>query len=297
MSRYAEKITKPGLFYRNQKRITQPLVFGILSILLLSLSACVSPPKSSPNTAIKDSAPKVHFDPSKVKLATPRQEPRSRYGNHSPYTVFGKQYSVLASAENYKEKGEASWYGTKFHGRKTSSGEPYDMFKMTAAHKSLPLPSYVKVRNLENNREIIVRVNDRGPFHPGRIIDLSYAAAHILGIANKGTGKVEVEVITAAKSKRIETTQNISQQSAPTANTSGLLYVQVGAYSDLQIAQSVQKKVLSITQHPISIHRIQRPQQVLHRVLIGPLINREQGNALAVTLRQQKIGDAIVKQL
>jgi rare lipoprotein A len=268
--------------------------FTVLCVLLLSLTACVSPP----DKVVKDSAPKVHFDPSKVKPAIPRQEPRSRYGNHSPYTVFGKQYHVLKSAQNYKEKGDASWYGTKFHGRRTSSGEPYDMFKMTAAHKSLPLPSYVKVTNLENNREIIVRVNDRGPFHPGRIIDLSYAAAHLLGIANKGTGKVEVEIITEAGAQKIKSAQKTLSKPTSPASTNNLLYVQVGAYSELKIAQSVQEKVLAITGQPTSIHRIQqRPQQVLHRVLVGPLLDREQGDALAVTLRQQKMGDAIVKQL
>ncbi len=268
--------------------------FAAVLVLLLSLTACVSPP----DNVVKDSAPKVHFDPSKVKPAIPKQEPRSRYGNHSPYTVFGKQYHVLKSAQNYKEKGDASWYGTKFHGRRTSSGEPYDMFKMTAAHKSLPLPSYVKVTNLENNREIIVRVNDRGPFHPGRIIDLSYAAAHLLGIANAGTGKVEVEIITEAGAKKTNSAQKTLSKPTPPASTNSLLYVQVGAYSELKTAQSIQEKVLAITGHPTSIHRIQqRPQQALHRVLVGPLLDREQGDALAVTLRQQKVGDAIVKQL
>ena len=268
--------------------------FTAMLVLLLSLTACVSPP----DNIVKDSAPKVHFDPSKVKPAIPKQEPRSHYGNHSPYTVFGKQYHVLKSAQNYKEKGDASWYGTKFHGRRTSSGEPYDMFKMTAAHKSLPLPSYVKVTNLENNREIIVRVNDRGPFHPGRIIDLSYAAAHLLGIANTGTGKVEVEIITEAGAKKINSAQIALLKPIPPASTNSLLYVQVGAYSELKTAQSIQEKVLAITGQPTSIHRIQQqPQQVLHRVLVGPLLDRKQGDALAVTLRQQKVGDAIVKQL
>ena len=268
--------------------------FGFIAILisLSSLTACVSPPES----LVKDSAPKGRFDPSKVQAAIPKQEALSPYGNHSPYTVFGKQYHVLKSAKNYKEKGEASWYGTKFHGKRTSSGEPYNMFKMTAAHKSLPLPSYVKVTNLENKREIIVRVNDRGPFHPGRIIDLSYAAAHLLGIAQKGTAKVEVEIITEAGAKEIKPA-SISAPNVP-PNPDNLLYVQVGAYNELKTAQSVQEKVLAITGQPASIHRFQpRPKQTLHRVLVGPLLDREQGDALAVTLRQQNMGNAIVKQL
>ena len=255
------------------------LQLGLIA-LLLSLSACVSSP---PKPVTQDSAPTVRFDPSKVKPAIPRPEGRSRYGNHSPYTVFGKKYQVMESAKGYREKGIASWYGTKFHGRKTSSGELYDMFKMTAAHKSLPLPSYVKVTHLENNKTIIVRVNDRGPFHKGRVIDLSYAAAHLLGIAHAGTGQVKVEVI--------------SSPGKVSATAPQPLYVQIGAYSKLGIAQSVQEQALLLTPHPISIRPIQQTKRVLHRVLIGPLASRQQGDALVATLREQKIGNAIVKQL
>lgn len=129
--------------------------------------------------------------------ATPQPEPKSRYGNHSPYEVFGQRYHVMDSSEGYQEQGLASWYGPKFHGRRTSSWEPYNMFEMTAAHKSLPLPTYVKVRNLDNNREIVVKVNDRGPFKDGRIIDLSYAAAYKLGAVEKGIVPVEVIAIPA----------------------------------------------------------------------------------------------------
>ncbi|MBV1870348.1 MAG: septal ring lytic transglycosylase RlpA family protein [Gammaproteobacteria bacterium] len=258
-----------------------------LIALLLGLCACASSP---PKPVSQDSAPTVRFDPSKVKPAIPRPEARSRYGNHSPYTVFGKKYQVMESGKGYKEKGIASWYGAKFHGRKTSSGELYDMFKMTAAHKSLPLPSYVKVTHLENNRTIIVRVNDRGPFHKGRVIDLSYAAAHLLGIAHAGTGQVKVEVISSPG--KVTATSPQSKNATPRP-----LYVQIGAYSKLGIAQSVQEQALLLTPHPISIRRIQQTKRVLHRVLIGPLASRQQGNALVTTLREQKIGNAIVKQL
>ena len=125
----------------------------------------------------------------------PRAEPLSKYGNKSPYEVLGKTYYVLPNPDNYKEYGKASWYGTKFHGRRTSSGEPYDMYKLTAAHRSLPIPSYVRVTNLDNRRTAIVRVNDRGPFHSERMIDLSYAAAVKLGFANQGTARVMVELV------------------------------------------------------------------------------------------------------
>ena len=125
----------------------------------------------------------------------PRPEPLSRYGNGPDYEVFGKRYTVMPTSANYQERGVASWYGKKFHGRLTSNREPYDMYEMTAAHKSLPLPTYVRVRNLENNKSVIVRVNDRGPFVHNRIIDLSYAAAMKLDMIRDGTSLVEVTAI------------------------------------------------------------------------------------------------------
>ena len=142
-----------------------------------------------------------HPDPSNIpNLASirepqPKYEPKSRYGNLPSYTVFNKTYSVLNSSDGYKERGHASWYGTKFHGFKTSNGEIYDMYSMTAAHKTLPLPTYAKVTNLHNKRSVIVRINDRGPFHGNRIIDLSYAAASRLGIIGNGVGMVEITAI------------------------------------------------------------------------------------------------------
>lgn len=138
-----------------------------------------------------DSAPirpptKLELEDAKVK-----QEPLSR-GN-KPYTVWGKSYTPMTERKPYKEVGTASWYGTKFHGHLTSNGEVYDMYAMSAAHKTLPLPSYVKVTNLANNKSVIVRVNDRGPFHGDRIIDLSYSAAYKIGVYDSGTAKVKVE--------------------------------------------------------------------------------------------------------
>lgn len=134
-------------------------------------------------------------DLSSIPDVVPKYEPKSRYGNPPKYKVFNKTYKVLSSSKGYKERGNASWYGTKFHGFRTSSGEIYDMYKLTAAHKTLPLPTYVKVVNLHNKRSIIVKVNDRGPFHGDRILDLSYAAASKLGIVNHGVGKVEIMAI------------------------------------------------------------------------------------------------------
>ena len=150
----------------------------------------------------RDGGPDRPMDFSDIPDAVPKDEPRTRAGNPSSYVVNGRRYRLLDSPEGYAEKGIASWYGTKFHGRKTSLGERYDMYAMTAAHKTLPIPSYVRVRNLRNDREVVVRVNDRGPFHDNRIIDLSYAAASKLGIAQTGTGLVEVETVTPESERR-----------------------------------------------------------------------------------------------
>jgi len=180
-----------------------------LVISLLLLAAC-SNTSSSRYQQRYDSAPEHSHDVGNVPDAVPRVEARSRGGNKSPYRVFGKQYWVMPSSLGYAETGTASWYGSKFHGHQTSNGEIYNMFSMTAAHKSLPIPTYVKVTNLSNGRHVIVRVNDRGPFHEDRIIDLSYAAATKLGYANKGTAQVRVEAIDP-----IAWQQNKAQPAAP----------------------------------------------------------------------------------
>jgi rare lipoprotein A len=144
---------------------------------------------------VADGAPAELPDVANLPEPVPHPEPLSRYGNRSPYTVLGKTYTVLASAVGYDERGVASWYGTKFDGRMTSSLEPYDLARFSAAHRTLPLPSYARVTNLENGRSVIVRVNDRGPFREGRLIDLSYAAAIKLGVNVRGTAMVEVRGI------------------------------------------------------------------------------------------------------
>jgi len=129
--------------------------------------------------------------------AVPKNEPVLRTAANRPYVVFGRTYSPDTAAKNFRQRGMASWYGRKFHGQKTSSGEPYNMYGMSAAHPTLPLPSYVRVTNLSNGRAVIVRVNDRGPFHSERVIDLSYTAALKLGYVNQGSTQVEVEQIQA----------------------------------------------------------------------------------------------------
>lgn len=166
-----------------------PRVIAAACALLLAACGGDGPPRS-------DGPPGRRLDADEVKDAVPRPEPRSRYGNRPQYEVLGKTYTVMNSAAGYRERGTASWYGNKFHGRRTSSGEPFDMYKATAAHRNLPLPTYAEVTNLDNGRKVIVRINDRGPFHSERLIDLSYGAAVRLGMAELGTARVEVRAIT-----------------------------------------------------------------------------------------------------
>jgi rare lipoprotein A len=174
------------------------LVSGLQSVLLVVavtavLSGCAGSADRSGGGDWSDYA--------EVPDAVPKAEPRSKYGNPDSYVVFGKRYRTKKSSAGHLERGLASWYGKKFHGRKTSNGERYDMYAMTAAHKSLPLPTYAKVTNLENGRTAVVRINDRGPFHGNRVIDLSYAAARKLGVVRKGTALVEVEAIDPRRPK------------------------------------------------------------------------------------------------
>ncbi|MCR9276368.1 MAG: septal ring lytic transglycosylase RlpA family protein [Pseudomonadaceae bacterium] len=170
---------------------------GLLAPVALALvavgCASVPGPLSRPQS---DGAPRnAPANLASLPDPIPRAELPSRYGNPASYIVHGKKYTTWDSAEGYREEGLASWYGTKFHGRRTSSGEPFNMYALTAAHRHLPVPTYVRVTNLDNQRSTIVRVNDRGPFHPHRIIDLSYAAAVKLGFEDHGTARVLVETV------------------------------------------------------------------------------------------------------
>ena len=223
-------------------------------------------------TVERDGAPRAPVDVSSVPDATPKVEPRSRYGNPESYEVFGKRYYVLNSGKGFVERGIASWYGTKFHGKRTSSGETYDMYVMTAAHKTLPLPTYVEVSNLENKKSIIVRVNDRGPFHENRIIDLSYAAASKLGILADGTGLVEVRAIDAsmyASDNKKPQLRKVALDNRPITE----FYIQVGAFSELMNAENLRVKIDSIGKSLIKINQAMVDNKLLYRVRIGPLVS------------------------
>lgn len=190
---------------------------------------------------------------------------QSSAGNPSTYSLQGKKYKVLPFSHGYAEKGIASWYGDDFHGKKTSNGEVYDMYGMTAAHKTLPIPSYVKVTNLKNNRSIIVRINDRGPYYEDRIIDLSYAAAQRLGVHRPGTEKVKVEAIKMT-------------------GTSDHIYLQLGVFDNPNNAQKLQEKVASNYLPQPQIKQIMHEGRVVYKVQIGPLFNHTQVENLNMKL-------------
>lgn len=231
----------------------------------------------------KDSAPSRVPDISKIPDAVPKAEPRSKYGNPRQYEVFGKNYYTLASAEGYREKGIASWYGTKFHGRRTSSGEIYDMYEMTAAHKTLPLPSYAEVTNLENGRKVIVKINDRGPFHDNRLIDLSYSAATKLGIVGKGTGLVEVKAITPGSIQKTAAAP-VSDFRPGKPASSAAMFLQVGAFSTRNRAEQVKSRLQRDITDTVTIVPLDGVQGTLYRVRVGPLASVAYGDSLAAKL-------------
>jgi len=256
-------------------------VFKRIILILLScflLFSCGRIDKVVSPVAV-DSAPKKKIDVETIPNAIPKKEPKSRYGNPKSYVVFGKRYYVMDSSKGYIEKGIASWYGTKFHGRRTSSCETYDMYAMTAAHKSLPLPTYVKVTNLSNDKFIVVKVNDRGPFHENRIIDLSYTAAIKLDIIQKGTGLVEVKAIDPEEPKEDNL---VKDDKISTQDTS--FYIQVGTFSKLESAKILKQKLGSFGDNLIKISNVIVSGNTLYRVRIGPFTDT-------------KLSDSIVSKL
>ena len=258
-----------------------------------------------------------------VPDAVPKREPFHKFANR-PYTVFGEAYVPVVDQEPYKQRGLASWYGRKFHGQKTSSGETYDMFGMTAAHKTLPIPSYAKVTNLANGKSVVVRINDRGPFHKGRIIDLSYAAAKRIGIVGRGSAMVEVERVFGPEGEKPapadaqpENAERAPEKPAPeptaqdaaakpkpqaaaysaplpapamivtpvVAQEPAGMWVQLGAFGSAEAAQGFRDRVTR------ELTWLYEPVQVsyqngLHRVRLGPYRNREEAAAIAEKVEQ-----------
>ncbi|MDQ2076278.1 septal ring lytic transglycosylase RlpA family protein [Marinimicrobium sp. ABcell2] len=263
---------------------------GIAGVLILSslyLVGCSSLPtvEREPEEE-RDRGPAQPVDLSHVPDAVPRQEVRTRAGNSNPYTVLGRTYHLLDDETDYKERGIASWYGKKFHGRYTSNGEVYDMYAMTAAHKKLPIPSYVRVTNLDNGRSVVVRVNDRGPFHDGRIIDLSYAAAQRLGFVDQGTAPVEVEIIVpdgkAPAPLRVENSGG---------HVEGGAFLQVGAFSSETAARAQADRVSGLTDQEALVISPAGDDQ-LYRVRLGPFTETTQLHQVQELLRQGEISQA-----
>ncbi len=255
----------------------------LLILLLSGISAC-------------STAPQKHVTPKRTPTelanipdAVPKVEPRSKLGNMKTYEVFGKRYYVLDSMEGFTQKGIASWYGPKFHGKKTSNGEIYDMYAMTAAHKTLPLPSYLEVKNLENGRKIIVRVNDRGPFHDNRVVDLSYTAAIKLDMTAKGTALVEIRALDPRTNRGggapIKARSRTPKKSEPLE-----FYIQVGVFSDFDNAEKQKDKLLAL-ETPIKVEATMLNSGIAFRVKIGPLNDIEVADEIVSRLELFDIHD------
>jgi rare lipoprotein A len=241
-------------------------------ISVLTLAGCSSTSVIEQQDGLNHSPPPA-AELASIPDAIPRREPLSRYGNPVSYQVLGKEYKTLEDHRGYRETGIASWYGSKFHGRRTSSGEPYDMFAMTAAHKSLPLPSYARVTNLKNGRSVVLKINDRGPFHDNRLIDLSYTAAWKLGIVDEGTGLVEVTTLdpkTPAAKMQPETdllAQVVDVETPPLP----ALFLQVGAFGDLTNANRMKSRLEEALRTDVRIEEY----ETLYRVRVGPITSTE----------------------
>jgi len=241
---------------RLKKVIHFPVLASILASCCIGLFGCATG-DGAPDNFFKNDTPD----------AIPANEPLSRYGNPPSYKVMGKTYNVMKSSNGFVQDGIASWYGTKFHGRKTSSGEPYNMYAMTAAHKTLPLPTYVEVTHKGNGRKIIVKVNDRGPFHEGRIIDLSYAAARKLGVSGTGTGPVSIRAINTSA---LDLNTNAVVLPEP-ANGDGKIHVQVAAMGTESAAEKMAGDLRDKKIQSVRVHVVDNDGAKLYRVRVGPL--------------------------
>lgn len=271
-----------------QQTITMHNKIIFLLILSLLLGGCSFGSKKSRDG---DGGPSYSANLAHLPDPVPRDEPRSRYGNPPSYVINGKKYVVRSTAKGYVERGIASWYGTKFHGRRTSSGETYDMHALTAAHTTLPLPVYVQVRNLKNGRSTVVRVNDRGPFHDNRIIDLSYAAASKLGIVEEGTGLVEVRALTPG-----ETVPAPAASTGTNAKLTGIpqIYLQAGAFASRSNAEQLRLRLQTGTLPPVQVQQATSKNTPIYRVRLGPIASVDEADRLTGSLRELGITSHVV---
>ncbi|MGM0593397.1 MAG: septal ring lytic transglycosylase RlpA family protein [Pseudomonadota bacterium] len=268
-----------------------------LTATLLLLSGCTLGPAS----VSRDSGPRGQVKVDHIPDAVPKHEKRTRAGNPKTYVVMGKRYHVMKESTGYVERGIASWYGKKFHGRKTSNGETYDMYAMTAAHKTLPIPAYVQVTNLDNGRQVVVRVNDRGPFHEGRIIDLSYTAAKKLDIIGHGTGRVEVRALEPGQPMPA-TTRTASTPTRPSgarvekaiapkgSEPKPTLYLQLGSFISMDNAESLRARLALNNVSGASILRTSADRKQVYRVRVGPLKSVREADRIASRINDLGLG-------
>ena len=267
--------------------ILRPM-YVLCGLLVLAVVACTSQPEPTPESTTgeaqqsvpsryqqaTDSAPPRSISPADVADAVPRPDPILSVGNISPYTVNGVTYRILDNPKGYQVRGTASWSGAKFHGHETSNGEIYDLYQASAAHKTLPIPCYVRVTNLANGKSIVVRVNDRGPFHSDRVIDLSYGAAVKLGYMEAGTAQVEVQVIDVV---------GVDDRRGTVAGD--YRYLQLGAYSSENSARRLQDSLQALLAPPVFVSQVQSGGSLLFRVRIGPMSGAQEIETVQGQLR------------
>lgn len=300
----------------------------VVFVLAVMLAACRSaaPPQTSSAPAssgasgrytLENDVPLIEpIDIDAIREVVPQVEPRTSAGNKSPYTINGRTYRVLEDESGYSEVGVASWYGRKFHGHLTSNGEKYDMFQLSAAHTTLPIPSYVRVTNLDNGKSIIARVNDRGPFHPGRVVDMSYAGAVLLGYANKGTARVRVESIVPGTRTRVsqsaapvvpvapptpqpsppavfatDSVERVATERQLIEENKGAEYLQIGAFATESSARNLQSRLEGMTAMGVVIHPESAANgTLLYKVRIGPLADDAQVQSLQDAVAAARLG-------
>ena len=268
---------------RVARRASAPLAALSAAALCVLLAACSTFTRRAPQPPPGAPLPAPPAGIESIPDAVPRSEPRSAHGNPPFYDVLGRRYFVLAAADGYLERGVASWYGPTFHGGNTSSGEPYDMYGMSAAHKTLPLPTYARVTNLRNGRNVVVRINDRGPFVANRLIDLSYTAAAKLDMIREGTTLVEVRTLTPGVPDELTR----SAQSPPPS-----LYVQAGAFADAHNAQRVLERLHAAGLASAFIVSPLEGKSRLYRVRLGPVGSVAEFDQLTARLTALGIRDA-----
>ena len=257
-------------------------VFALLLVLLLAGCSTTAPPQRG--GFYKDDGPGDKPPPNldAIADAVPRSEPLHRFANR-PYQALGKQFTPLTSVQPYRERGMASWYGRRYHGQKTSTGEIYDMYAMSAAHPTLALPSYARVTSVANGRSVVVRLNDRGPFLHGRVIDLSYAAAHRLGIIQAGSGEVVVEAIVPGAAPRALAPPPAEATPASPASASPAVYVQLGAFSSRENAEALRERISRDFSRDGAL--VLRSGD-LWRLQLGPYATRDAASAAADTVEK-----------